>query len=462
MHEKCSTAIKVNKVKIMFTGRSMTAYGGFALVAAFFKQISFAEMIGQALPVTESSPNGMGIYGKIIAYAAMVYAGAERFSHLVYLGNKDVLARVFGVARLPAAATTLTRLFTKIKNLARAETLSQNVWTYLAQLIPWNSIGEDWLTFDSTVLIRFGAQEGAKKGYNPTKHGRPSHSPLFAFLNRSKYVIHLWVRSGNVASWNNIVSFFSASYARIKGHIRILGVIADSGFYLRQFIEALEERKLTYIIAARLIRPLQREIYGLPNWKEIARGLWVAEFRFMHPGWGRERRYIVVRQDITRRTKAMGKSLPLFVDELEMQDFRFSAWVTNSDEPPYEVWALAKPRANDENTIKELKEDFALGGFSMKSFYAVEAAMVLRVLLYNLFLLMKHQFLGSIEQGQRLRTLRYKYFVLPAQMGSDGRKAVLRISVTGRKVRAKLSSLFLRISQYVPLIDLNCSAVEPT
>ena len=121
---------------------------------------------------------------------------------------------------------------------------------------------------------------------------------------------------------------------------------------------------------------------------------------------------------------------------------------------------MCKPRANDENTIKELKEDFALGGFSMKKFYAVEAAMVLRVLVYNLFLLFKYEFLGRKEKGQHLKTLRYKYFVLPAQMGSDGRNAILRISTQSRKVWAKLSSLFTRISQYSPGGGLNCTAVE--
>ena len=157
----------------------------------------------------------------------------------------------------------------------------------------------------------------------------------------------------------------------------------------------------------------------------------------------------------------MGKTLPLFAHEVAVRDYRFSAWITSSPEPPYEVWTLCKPRANDENTIKELKEGFALGGFSMKSFYAVEAAMVLRVLLYNLFLLFKQQFLGRKERGQQLKTLRYKYFVLPAQMGSDGREPVLRIAVMGRKVRAKLFSLFARISLYVPQVDPNCTAVGP-
>jgi hypothetical protein len=462
MRRKSTTIAEVNKVKIVFTKRQMTAYGGFALIASFLEQIGFGRMIEKALPIVEFSPNSMGIYGKVAAYVAMIFAGAERFSHLVYLGNKEVLAKIFGVKRLPDAATTLTRMFNTLKSMRSAEALSHHVWMYLAQLIPWKTIEKDWLTFDSSVLPRYGEQEGAKKGYNPAKRGRPSHSPLLAFLNRGKYVINVWNRSGNVTSWNNILAFFAASYARIQEHITVLGVIADSGFYLKQFIEALETERLTYIIAVRLIRPIQRQVYSLTTWKEIAKGLAVTEFFFMHPLWGRERRYIVVRQDITRRTKAMGKTLPLFAHEAIIRDYRYSAWITNSTEPSYDVWTRCKPRANDENTIKELKEDFALGGFSMKKFYAVEAAMVLRVLIYNLFVLFRYEFLGKQEKRQHLKTLRYKYFVLPAHMGRDGREAVLRISARSRKVRAKLSYLLSRIKSYVPLIDYNCTAIGAT
>jgi len=459
MQGNSATTAEVSKVKIAFTKRKMTAYGGFALLAAFFERIGFAQMIEKAMPIEECSPNGMGIYGKVAAYVAMIFAGAERFSHLVYLGNKEVLAKIFGVKRLPDAATTLTRMFGKLTTVKAADMFAHNVWTYLAALIPWDAIREDWLTFDSSVLPRYGEQEGSKRGYNPSKHGRPSHSPLLAFLNKSRYVVHLWNRSGNVGPWNNIVAFFGDSYERVRARITVLGVIADSGFYLKPFIETLEHRQLTYIIAVRLMQPLQRQIYSLTKWREIARGLAVSEFSFMHPGRGKERRYIVVRQNITTRKKAMGKTLPLFAHELEIRDYRYIAWITSSKEPPYEVWTMCKPRANDENTIKELKEDFALGGFSMKRFYAVEAAMLLRVLVYNLFLLFRHEFLGKKEKRQRLKTLRYKYFVLPAHLGRDGREAILRISVRARKVRSKLSYLFTRIGQYLPGLDLNCTAV---
>ena len=54
----------------------------------------------------------------------------------------------------------------------------------------------------------------------------------------------------------------------------------------------------------------------------------------MHPFWGKERRYIVVRQDVIHREKAMGKTLPLFANEVDLKDYRYSAWITSSTYGP--------------------------------------------------------------------------------------------------------------------------------
>ena len=42
--------------------------------------------------------------------------------------------------------------------------------------------------FDSTVITRYGNQEGSAKGYNPTKKGRKSHHPLMAFVSQTRMV----------------------------------------------------------------------------------------------------------------------------------------------------------------------------------------------------------------------------------------------------------------------------------
>jgi hypothetical protein len=458
MQSKCTTKIEINKVRIGFTEKKMTAYGGFSLLALFFARINLREILQEAIPIRESSPNGMGIYSKVLSYILLIYAGGSRFSHLLYLGWQDILTDLFAVGRLPLASTTLSRLFKKIRKLKEVEEMSEGLWGYLKGLIPWTELKEDWITFDSTVLERYGKQEGVRRGYNPKKKGRGSHSPLLAFLNKSKYVIHLWNRPGNVMSWNNIIGFFESTYQRINDYINIKGIIADSGFYLREFIELLENRGLVYIIAARLYHPLQRKVYAQQNWKKIDEGIWITEFLFQHADWITDRRFIAVRQDIKKRPHAMGKVLSLFGDEFDTGKYRYSVWITNSHDPAHDVWKQCRPRANDENTIKELKEDFALGGFSMKYFYSTEAAMLIRVFIYNLFVLFRHQILGQKEKTERLKTLRYKYLVLPAQLGGDGRKLVLRISVYTQKVRSKLLYLFNRIKQYVPHDCGNCTA----
>src|SRR5208337_5484963 len=109
MHSKCTTKVQINKVRIGFTNKKMTAYGGFSLLAAFFEKINLREILQEVMPIRESSPNGMGIYSKVLAYILLLYAGGSRFSHLLYHGWQGVFTDLFAVRKLPLASTTLTR-----------------------------------------------------------------------------------------------------------------------------------------------------------------------------------------------------------------------------------------------------------------------------------------------------------------------------------------------------------------
>jgi hypothetical protein len=52
----------------------------------------------------------------------------------------------------------------------------------------------------STVFERYGHQQGALRGPNPRKHGRPSHHPLVAVLAEAHFLLHGWLRSGNCSA----------------------------------------------------------------------------------------------------------------------------------------------------------------------------------------------------------------------------------------------------------------------
>jgi hypothetical protein len=87
MQTNSTTTPQVNKVKITFTKKMMTAYGGFALIASFFEQIGFAGMIENAMPIDECSPNGVGVYGTSGSERAETY-GYDLRSHPIF--HKDV------------------------------------------------------------------------------------------------------------------------------------------------------------------------------------------------------------------------------------------------------------------------------------------------------------------------------------------------------------------------------------
>ena len=127
-------------------------------------------------------------------------------------------------------------------------------------------------------------------------------------------------------------------------------------------------------------------------------------------------------------------------------------------EEPLTVWRTIRMRSNDENTIKELKEDLALSGFSLTQFYATEAAMLVRCLVYNLMLVFKTTFLPENERTQRLSTLRFKYFIIPAHLGRDSSSAWLRLSAFPQKCRANIQAIMDAISIYsLPQSQLHCS-----
>ena len=252
-------------------------------------------------------------------------------------------------------------------------------------IIEWQGIKKDTLNLDSSVLIRYGNQEGAKRGYNPKKRGRPSHHPLLAFLG-SGYVVNVWNRSGDSGTGQSAVSFFHQTRMVLGANFHINCVLCDSGFYEINFIEYLEHKHLSYIIAVPISPTIQREILQVKQWHTISKGVEIGEFNFQHsdPKWTKPRRYVVVRQSISKRPKALGKQPSLFKDLVDWSTYRISVTITNdSTSTPEEIWRHYRPRANDENVIKDLKEGYGFETFNVNNFWATEAVLTMIALVFH-------------------------------------------------------------------------------
>ena len=169
---------------------------------------------------------------------------------------------------------------------------------------------------------------------------------------------------------------------------------------------------------------------------------------------------MVVRQSLTKRPKASGKQPSLFKDLEDWSIYRISVMITNdSTAAPEEIWNYYRPRANDENVVKDLKEGYSFESFNVNNFWATEALLVMIALVFhNLIVYLNRTILNPHRAQEQLKTLRHKYFTLPGQLGTGGRNYVLRLSVQEQKLRATVISIISRIS----LLShrLNCIALD--
>ena len=85
--------------------------------------------------------------------------------------------------------------------------------------------------------------------------------------------------------------------------------------------------------------------------------------------------------------------------------------MTNLDLPLDQIWNLYNPRADCENRIKELKQDFGLDAFCRQDFWATEASFRCIMVAYNLMSLFRHVGLNSHNRAT-LATLRSYCFAI--------------------------------------------------
>jgi hypothetical protein len=421
--------------KLQFTDKEITPWGGMALLKRMLDYLGFETALRQSgLPLPNSN-RGYAPEQLLMQFILSIWCGANRFEHAEVTRFDQVLGKLYGFSRM-ANFKAIIRLFGKFDQ-ERNQDVFGSLYRWLFGHVKLDRVTLD---LDSTVITRYGKQEGSARGYNPQKRGRPSHHPLMAFVADARLVAQVWLRPGNCTSAQNAIAFLQDARCNL-GSKKIGLLRADSGFCERTFLEHLERESTPYIIASRLNQPLQRALVKSSSWWAIEDGLELTNFYYQAPSWDQPRRVIGIRQHIKKREDAKGKTLSLFADDLSVNAWRFSALVTDLTLPTIEVWRLYRGRATSENHIKELKCDFAAGSINLRSFWATEAALQTIMLAFNLMSLFRQAMLKRvIRQGARektilstLQTLRYKLFAQPGYINSEGRKNILKLSTALQK-----------------------------
>lgn len=421
---------------IEFSDKKVTPFGGMSLLKHFLDSLQINAKL-QSLDLPQGYSNRAYNPVDIVeSFWLSIWTGATRYIHADWLRYDTVLQEIFGFSQMPSQST-YSRFFNKFSDKKNTEIFPELHRWQMSQV----NISSITVDLDSTVLPRNGSQEGSTKGYNPRRRGRNSHHPLIAFIEQTRMVANAWLRPGNTADSSNCEAFLKETlhHALLGQKVGLLR--ADSGFYTTNILECLEEESINYIIAARLYPSFKRQVYGISDWVNVCKGIDVAELYFAHSK-GKKRRYIIVRKNVEIRAKAGGKQL--FDDET----YRFSCYVTNLDLPLDMVWNMYNARADCENRIKELKQDFGLDNFCMQSFWATEASFRFIMIAYNIISLFRFFALQS-RQAHTLSTLRSYCFALGAWTTTHANKKTLKIALPAQR-RPWMEGIFTHIKQNPP------------
>jgi hypothetical protein len=292
------------------------------------------------------------------------------------------------------------------------------------------------IDLDGTVVSTKGHPTWALKGYNPIKRGAPSYFPLTAHVAETGHFLTIWNRPGNVHDSNRALDLIKTIQRRLP--MFSIRFRADSAFCSPQVINYLLYKRISFAIKA-------------PFWKLLAlktaaqeRKIWY----FINDTWSyfwlkspihsleKEHHVFIFRKKVKEPEKQF--QLDLFSPNNGV--YEYSAVVTDTKQwDAKELLLFVSGRSGQENSLSELKDDFAFGYVPTNTYQANSAYFQVSQMAYNLSLSLQHE-MGLMKkhstnpkrtrfyQGWKWKTFRFLILNRAGRIGWDRGTKVLYLT----------------------------------
>lgn len=402
-------------LRVAFDGVGLTQFGGVTLIEQFFQRLRLQRAFSRHIRFVQRN-NRYSISESLEAFLYPLILGLGRIETTEPLRHNGVFHYLTGLPGYPEA-TSLRRFLERFARAGRNAFLKlHDRWRAAMLGRPARAIFD----LDSTVLTVYGHQERAEVGYNPKKRGRRSYLPRLCFEGSSQDCWEGSYYPGDTHVSTITIPLLERAFAKLPEVVREVRVRADGAFFDPQIIEFIEGKRTSYVIVARLTRPLKARLGGL-RYLRISSGVWAAEFRYCPHGWPGARRFVVIRRPVPEEPSAQ---LHLF----QMGGYSYQVFVTNLALTPLHLWRFYNQRARAELIIRELKDAYALGKIPTKDFDANESFFQIVLLAYNLLNWFKRLCAPAHLQRATRQRLRQRLFLVPCQLVRPGGVPTLRLA----------------------------------
>jgi Transposase DDE domain group 1 len=273
---------------------------------------------------------------------------------------------------------------------------------------------------DATSVVKFGSQEGVEAGYVAKDRIEDCYQYLFFRLHNRNSFLYGTIRAGSTHSQNDFCGYLERFLPLLKRQWQSAWR-CDSGYFNENAFDLFSENDATFFIKAPMSVTRLSLASTSPDliWSPDEDGVSYAS-RTTVTGKGTKYREIFKR----KRLEPENGQLALGAGA----DYRFDCLAANDlfidDEKAFEFY---NGRANIENNIKELKQDYHLGKIVTDSFDANDVITQLTMLTYLLMRHFQNEVLPQKMQRMQLSTLRTKLFNIPGRLLVMQRRAWTRI-----------------------------------
>lgn len=319
---------------------------------------------------SNNAPSKRDILGTLLL---SILSGHKRYAHVTSIRCDTVNPKLLGMSKV-VSEDSLRRALLKVDEDLAVTWLQKHLNHCYALLL-----SEPWvLDMDVTVKVLYGKQEGAVRGYNPTKPGRPSHTYHTYTIANLRLVLDAEVQPGNQSASSYSSPDLWALLDRIPTANWPKFIRADNAFGTNDIMSEAERRELPYLFKLKMTSNVQKLIKRLERhqaWVPAVYGFEGQESTLKLTGWSKERRVIILRQRVENKddiiTEATGGTqlqLNFGDDEYNKNDracsYKYSVLITSlSDEIPA-ITQHYRDRADSENVFDELKNQWGWGGFA--------------------------------------------------------------------------------------------------
>jgi hypothetical protein len=175
-------------IRVEFTGKNLTKFGGIQLVRKFFRHLKVKEELESAVPIVKREGK-FSAGGMLVSLVYAVILDLMRQSDTTMLRLDKVFQKIAGLDDYPTQST-----ISRFLKGFRIETAKGIIKVNQKLLKSARRNFEGWrkitLDLDSHVRTAYGHQQRVSVGYNPEKPGRSSFHPLFCFIGETGDLRH--------------------------------------------------------------------------------------------------------------------------------------------------------------------------------------------------------------------------------------------------------------------------------